>query len=219
MDKKLESKKSDLVRNIPKWTAPPLKYRGGPSLYFYQKVILLRQKKSPDELMEKDDFIELLYATLGCWDMNTRGAKMKDFSDFKGNILKNRKPFQELSKYSLDKIDEKEIEEIKKALGNLYDNLNFMESRARLVANSKVMHFILPNLVMPMDRGTLEFFFGNNSESKNKFLKIFQCTYQIVKKVDLHQYLYPHFDNVWNLTITKVIDNAIIGSIKGRKER
>lgn len=53
--------------------------------------------------------------------------------------------------------------------------MELMESGGRLVSNSKAMHLILPNLIMPMDSANiLKFFYGNVSESKDKFLEIFE---------------------------------------------
>ena len=82
-----------------------------------------------------------------------------------------------------------------------------MNSKGRLVSNSKIMHFILPHLVMPMDRkNTLMFFYNNTGESKNKFLEIFESSWYIAKRMNLSYYL----DDDWNRTIPKIIDNAII---------
>ena len=63
---------------------------------------------------------------------------------------------------------------------------------------------------MPMDRqNTLRFFFGNTNESESYFLKIFGYSYEIAKKIDLRQFL----DKTWNLSVPKVIDNAIISKM------
>lgn len=207
----MEPNVKTLVENIPRWIDAFNKhgYRGGPSLYFYQRVMSRRKAKSINELLNKgENFIELMYATMGCWDMNTRRAKMKDFDVFENNLVNIKELCKNLSGYSLDNILEENMATVKKSLGNLYDELDFMISKARLVANSKILHFVLPDLVMPMDRNTLAFFFSNSTESKNKFLKIFECTCEVAREIDLKTYL----DQNWNLSITKVIDNAIIGS-------
>lgn len=185
------------------------KYGEGPDLYFYQKTISLRRQKSLVKLFddETDRYIKLIYATLASWGMNSRGAKMKYFDEFKSSILANKERFLDLSSLVLDDLSEKEFEKAKRHCGTIYSNLHVMKSGGKLISNSKTMHFILPDLVMPMDgQNTLNFFFGNTSESKNKFLEILECSYQVAKKADLRKFL----DNKWNLSITKVIDNAII---------
>jgi len=209
---RMESKIKDIVENLPSWINRFKQdgYRGGQSLYFYQKVVEQRREKPLDVLLVKGGlFIERMYATLASWDMNTRSARMKDFDDFEHSLLNNKKQLSSLASFQIDTIPGEAAAGVKRSLGDLYDELELMKSGGRLVANSKALHFLLPNLVMPMDRNNiLRFFFNNTTESKNKFLKIFDCTCEVAKRVDLKSY----FDHRWNLTITKVIDNAIIGS-------
>lgn len=204
----LDQRTRQLIENLPE-LIKNFKYREGPDLYFYRKTIALRRRESLDELFddESDRYLELIYATLVSWDMNTRGAKMKYFDKFKLNILKNRKNLMHLSSHILDKLSDKQFEEAKRVCGKIYSNMHVMISSGRLVSNSKTMHFILPDLVMPMDgQNTLNFFFGNAGESKRRFLTILERSYHIAKSIDLRQFL----DEKWNLSISKVIDNAII---------
>jgi len=197
-----------LIENIPELIRN-FEYRKGPDLYFYLKTLELRRKKPLNELFDdlSDRYVELMYATLVSWDMNSRGAKMKFFDGFKSAILSNRKSFQYLAPYSLDQISDAKFIDVKRILGTLYDNLHVMKSRGRLVSNSKLMHFILPDLVMPMDRqNTLNFFFRDTGESKRRFMTILDNSRTIAKNIDLGQFL----DEEWNLSKPKVIDNAII---------
>lgn len=217
MNKKLENKKEYLIKNIPELIRK-FGYKKGPELYFYKRVIEEIRKNKLTVLFNKKEFIELLYVTLLAWGMNARGAKMKYFDDFRKNILVNKKYFISLSKYKLDKMSEKQFSNTKKLLGILYDRLSLMQTNSKLVSNSKMMHYLLPDLVMPMDgQNTLSFFFGNTGESKKKFLEIIECTRCIVNKIDLSRFLDK--DNEWNTSVPKVIDNAIIyeKSLKYRK--
>ncbi len=172
----------------------------------------LRRKKSLGELFddETDRFVELIYATLVAWDMNSRGAKMKYFDQFKASILANKERFKQLSSTRLETLSTATVGEVKMRLEQIYNNMHLMETSGRLVSNSKVMHFILPDLVMPMDRqNTLNFFFGNTNESNTYFRRIFSQSYEIAKKIDLT----PFLDEQWNLSVPKVIDNAIISKM------
>ena len=204
----IDPKVKELIDKIPV-LIKKFSYRKGPDLYFYQKTIELRRKKLLKELFDdvSDRYLELIYATLVSWDMNSRGAKMKYFDDFKSAVLENKKSFMYLEPYSLDQISEAKFVDVKRICRALYDNLHVMRSRGRLVSNSKLMHFILPDLIMPMDRqNTLNFFFGNTSETKKRFMTILEHSYTIAKNIDLGQFL----DEEWNLSKPKVIDNAII---------
>jgi len=203
----LDSRVKKLLQNFPK-LINSFSYRKGPSLYFYKKTIQSRREKPLETLFEESDrFIELIYATLVAWDMNSRGAKMKYFDDFKLEILKNKKSFQFISDYALDKISYAKLLEIKRISGTIYDNLHVMRSGGKLVSNSKLMHFILPDLIMPMDRqNTLRFFFKHSGESKSKFLTILEYSYHLAKALDIRIFI----DDNWNQSVPKIIDNAII---------
>ena len=125
-------------------------YRSGPDLYFYKRVMQMNgQSQDLDEFIDNEYNLELLYATLVAWDMNSRGAKLKYFDDFKDSILSNRHHLKMLWKMKLEEIED--IEAIIEVLGTIYDNLHLMKGQGRLVSNSKLLHFICPALLMPMD--------------------------------------------------------------------
>jgi hypothetical protein len=201
---------NELVRKFPD-LIKQFQYRKGPDLYFYKKTIELRRSKPLTELFEESDrYIELMYATLTAWDMNSRGAKMNYFDGFKNSILANKERLIQLSSERLETLQKGRIGEIKTRLEQIYTNLHLMESGGRLVSNSKVMHFILPDLIMPIDRqNTLNFFYGHTNELESYFIRIFDYSHEIAQRIDLRQFL----DDTWNLSVPKVIDNAIISEM------
>ena len=91
-----------------------------------------------------------------------------------------------------------------------------MKSKSKIVGVSKTLHFLLPKLFPPMDRRyTMNFFYGHfnyyNNPSKEfksfsillrEFYKIIQKLYLTSKDVD---------SLMWNTTVPKLVDNAIIG--------
>ncbi|NJE08562.1 hypothetical protein E3E31_08515 [Thermococcus sp. M39] len=209
----------------------------GPDLYFYQKTVSLTKHASSREietLLLDDQFIELLYATLTSWGMHSRGARMKDFYEFSQNIRKNISLFTQLAGCHLENGLN---DNIVKPLLELFSSLDIMRSRkkankeaSKLVANSKLMHFILPNLVMPIDRThTVEFFKGcgrvrlpphmpenwhrldeENKSDVRTFFRIHQTVSEIIQKQRILTKLQALIDNEWNQTIPKAIDNLII---------
>ena len=213
MNKKLKEKIDLLIKEIPtlirkfdEW-----RYRKGPDLYFYKRTISEIRNNKLEDLLKNKKFIELIYATLVSWDMNSRRARIKYFDEFSKNILEYKEYFVELSNFKLNTIPKDKLEEVKSKLEYLYSRLILMKSGGRLVSNSKTMHFILPDLIIPIDRvNTLMFFYGNTNESKNKFLEIFECSWYVAKDINLSKYL----DGNWNQTIPKIIDNAIIFKMK-----
>ena len=84
------------------------------------------------------------------------------------------------------------------------------------------MHFILPELIGPIDRRyTITFFDGYQHIDKDKesqffqFMQIHTKYAAFAKKVDLSNYIDK---DSWNRSIPKIIDNIIIGYIKKNGE-
>jgi hypothetical protein len=183
------------------------RYRAGPSLYFYKKAFRFRATSPNIESFLGCDYnIEILYATLVSWDMNSRGAKMKNFDDFKGNITSCLPQFIELEE--MVKPQSIDYQKILYLLIKLYRILDLMISDAKLVSNSKLLHFLFPTICMPIDReNTLNYFYGTQSESEKRYTEITLFTFDIIKN---NQNFQQYLDKNWNTSIPKLIDNAII---------
>lgn len=184
------------------------RYRSGPSLYFYRRVLALRYKfpKISTFLSSKHN-LEILYAVLVSWDMNSRGAKMKYFDDFKGSLI-SCLPKLEAIENKFKIFDIAREDEMLELLKNAYLNLELMETKGRLVSNSKCLHFLFPSLCMPMDRvNTLQYLFNNTNESTKRYLDIIRFQFEVLQQsVQFEKYL----DDNWNQSVPKLIDNAII---------
>ncbi len=182
-------------------------YREKEDFFQYLKIISMVGKKSENlekllRTKSKNKFLILTYLTLISWNMDQRKAHLEFYDIYEQRILENSDKFIELKNYNLNKISESELPEIKNKLKILYNSLNLMISEGRIVSNSKVMHFLLPNLILPIDNNTLRYL-GEN-DSVESFLKIFEFSFKIDKMLDLSKYL----DKVkWNTTIPKIIDN------------
>ena len=131
-----------LVRKLPD-LIKQFQYRKGPDLYFYKKTIELRRSKPLTDLFEESDrYIELMYATLTAWDMNSRGAKMKYFDGFKNRFSANKERLIQLSSERLETLQKGRIGEVKTRLEQIYTNLHLMESgrKACLKLKSHALH-------------------------------------------------------------------------------
>jgi len=183
------------------------RYRSGPALYFYNRLYQLRNDcEGVKSFLEKEYHLEVLYATLVSWDMNSRGAKLKYFDDFKENILSCCETFQEFENKIENK--NKSFESIEPVLKKLYTSLHVMKTKSKLVSNSKLLHFLFPEMLIPMDRNnTLSYFYNNSSESLNKYIEIIDFSFEIMNLFDSWE---TYLDSGWNKTIPKLIDNAII---------
>ena len=184
-------------------------YKKGPSLFFCQEVIT-RRKKYVDikAYLNEEENIKYLYAALLAWDMNSRGAKMLDFIDFKGNIIDNIEKFVIMESIG-DNIKEIDFDNVKSALGSIYDTLRVMKTKSKIVSNSKILHFLFPKILIPIDKtNTLKYLYKNNYESKKRYLEIIKYSFYFAKKdINWNGILN---NQEWNYSIPKIIDNSII---------
>src|SRR4030042_662716 len=119
--------------------------------------------------------------------------------------LKDNNIFSEFDNLSESKI--------KALLTKIFININIMRSSSKLVGDSKAFHFLLPDLIPPMDRKNIIKFFYNRDNYKKEeevkiFLEILDKFCFINKKLNLDQ---NNFTGCWDTSIPKIIDNAIIG--------
>jgi hypothetical protein len=188
----------------------------GPSAYFYKKVInKIRSTDNYSSLFDNELFFEDVYATLATWGMHRGGnTRMADFNDFKKSIRDNTDFFVRLSKEKLEKTN---LEDLREVILKIFDSLLVMERKEapKFVANSKIMHYLLPDLIPPMDRKYIaSFFYIRFKKENNDFWEVLSKFKEIAVKLNLTQ---DDLKNEWDISIPKIIDNAIIGF--NRKQR
>jgi len=193
----------------------------GPSDELYRRIIAKIKNDPEYATIFDDEFILLLYATLAAWGMHRMGAEMNDFNSFKECIINNKERFIELKNLKINEITWND--ELKVKLKELYKSLSpIMKSNSKLVATSKIMHFLLPHLIPPMDRMYTMTFFNRNiptiksyqdkEDEVQLFIDVFTIMHDITKRVDCNKFI-----DTDSPTITKVIDNAVIGYVKQKE--
>ncbi|ALM75476.1 hypothetical protein TBCH5v1_1563 [Thermococcus barophilus] len=159
-------------------------------------------------------FLNILYATLISWGMHNfrfqnKGPKLKPFNEFVINLRNSQvsECLKALAGYSIDKFPE-----VKDNIKKLYSYLDPVRSKTKIVGRSKLLHFLFPNLIMPIDfRHTITFLQLPEpqwSTEIDAFLKIQEWASEFAR--DHKGKLEKLLDNEWNQTIPKVIDNLII---------
>jgi hypothetical protein len=77
------------------------------------------------------------------------------------------------------------------------------------------MHFLLPNLCIPIDRKyTLNFFYNNTYLNSKKEFEIYTQINKLFLKIYNTHDLSVYLENgmiIWNTTIPKILDNIVIG--------
>ena len=195
-----------------------------PARHFHIRAIgRLASAKSVDEVLNDELFYDYLYATLVSWGMTGRGAKLVGFTEFSDSIKNSRHDIVELSGYSLGQLAEMGdadskvyFNELVRLICQIFPKVSISATESKLVANSKALHHILPNLIPPVDRNyTLRFFYDNKRVKRgdaciSQFLDVlsyFEQIYIVVGE-EVEELVQTHS---FNSSVTKVIDNAIIG--------
>jgi hypothetical protein len=181
---------------------------------------LYRQILQSDKDKYGHEFIELVYATLSAWNMNSRGARLNDFDLFEKTIKENKRSLKYFTDKSIKDIVNNDIQN---RLKKLFFELKLVgENKPPLVTFSKFLHFYFPELIVPIDRTyTCRYFYNNTSipqtldgQFKN-FIQIEEKFSEFSQKHDLKKYL----TKTWALCETKVMDNMIIGHIMLKEKK
>ncbi|WAC47571.1 hypothetical protein OVA03_12780 [Asticcacaulis sp. SL142] len=205
----------------------------GPSLYFHSKAInICRRSAFKGELRE--DLLEAIYATLVSWGMHRMGMggpKMVSYEEFKGSVNSVLDKLEKAKNYRYDSMDGDKwsnVEAIYKAvkiMGNFVGRDLDAEPqpiKTIIVANSKVLSHLLPDLIAPIDRQyTINFLRGNKVISTKEayqwsdFLCITKEFYHEVINLDNVADFYDKnkSKSPWNTSILKFVDNVIIGKM------
>ena len=183
-------------------------------------------KKNKEGNIFGDEYLELVYATLIAWNMDGRGAKLNEIDKFKKTIRDYKEEINSLRNYDIKKLSTEEIKEILNKFKKLFYGLELTgilrgkKIKSKLVAFAKTMHFLLPDLVMPIDRSyTLYFFYGTeqfstykeNGKNNEKQFNIFKEIFYKVCELSKNDFVMNYPKNKRSPNIPKVIDNAIIG--------
>jgi len=162
-----------------------------------------------------DDVYESLRKEFG---MGMRGGKLVPPDDFFRSLQTNKNDLVKASTYRMDGISPSAApDQMFELLRALFHGLQVVPStqNTRLVAVSKALHFLLPDLVMPIDSKVLRFFRkkGDIPPEPQKqfdwFTEILGKYLEITAALGLKQ---VNGDGKWwNWSVPKRVDNAIMG--------
>jgi hypothetical protein len=195
----------------------------GPSLYFHQKAIGRRRGHlAVDELMTDDLFFECVYAVLPAWGMHRMGkqaAKVGDFDNMVASFRAQASAVRELWDLDIRALSDSQVEIVAEKIWSVLGSLKVSTSATRIVAGSKALHHVLPDLVPPIDRQyTFQFFTGQkavNSGDDRAFMEWFPYLSEIGRRVRAEIDEALGRGGFMATSAAKVIDNAIIGFMQG----
>jgi len=191
----------------------------GPSIYFHNKTLeILWNYDKPSEALLDDLFFDYLYATLTAWGLHRMGpgsTKLAELEEIKASFRRQKEQICNLQSLKITDIQDNSVDSVTLTLWELLDNVTVSASKTKIVANSKALHHILPDLMPPIDREyTLRFFYNHttlNQGDKVAFKEIYPYFYKIASTC--RDNIMSHVGFGMNTSQSKVIDNAIIGFV------
>lgn len=189
----------------------------GPSLFFHTRTLsLLRKYPSAAVAVLGDDFVISLYATLTAWGMHRMGpgnTKLVEFSAFADSLAGVSNEVKDLENLSLCDLAAGQLQDVSDRLWTLISQLRIGVGETRIVAGSKAMHHVLPDLVPPIDRQyTLRFFYHHTTLNQGDavaFKEMYPQFHRIA--TSCRGPIQARLGHGMNTSPTKVIDNAIVG--------
>jgi hypothetical protein len=180
----------------------------------HRKTIDLRQNAGTVTAALADErFLQALYATLQSWGIGSRASTLVPFSDFVTALRQWSGPLTDLDQRAIDQ-PTLDVDATGQELWRLIEGIHVVENQARLVALSKTLHHLLPDLLPPIDRMYTQEFFGFHSPEfqygqQGVFTEIWTHYVEIAKAVDPASYV----GSGWRTSRSKVIDNAIVAVV------
>lgn len=206
---------ADAVRSFEASNAFP-----GPSLYFHERAIARRRVAgSIDELFEDGLFWEYVYAVLPAWGMHRMGAqaaKVGGFQDMADSFVRQREALAALFDQRLSEVEAGNRANLAEAIWDVIANLSVSTSRTQIVAGSKALHHVLPDLLPPIDRQyTFRFFTGQKNIAhiggRTAFMEWFPLICEVADTCRTHIQEALRRGGFMATGEAKIVDNAIIG--------
>ncbi|SRR6266487_3546933 len=193
----------------------------GPGVYFHAKALVARRSHaSAIDTLADDQFFDYLYATLVSWGLHRMGpgyTKLGDISDLKSSFQQQRGRIERLGNLRIEEIDDDEVDDVAASIWEVLQGLRVGIGKTLLVANSKALHHLLPDLVPPIDRNyTLKFFVGRPYIRRGRDADYFRALFPLFREIaitcqgDIQARIRIPPEGM-NTSVTKVIDNAILG--------
>ena len=222
-EKQIAKRVEKLASTLDRCLSEGAKVFTGPSIHFHHRTVQrLAELGSVKSAVRDDQFANYLYATVARWGMHRmgpRGAKMREFNEFKESLVQNAETIQGLSSLRIQQLPEGKIDSIRADLWELIKGdtgIKVSASTSPLVAGSKALHHLIPNLMPPIDRTYTANVFVWKNRMQNAPEEMFRDTFprlvQLARKIEIPAL--KHIGSGFNTSLTKILDNAIVGYIR-----
>lgn len=173
-----------------------------------QTIERRRQLGTVESALADHLFVDLLYRTLQKWGIGIRGSRLVPLPQFQQALLAHLGTMEELQGCSIERPRARSAQHVYKLIANL----GVVENKARLVAGSKTLHHLLPDLIPPVDRRYTGAFFSWSTlapqdAQERIFLEAFGAFETIAAAVLPSRLVGAG----WRTSSSKILDNAIVG--------
>jgi len=161
--------------------------------------------------LDDETFLDSLFATLILRGIGTRGTKLVPRDRFAVTLQSHADEIAGLERFSIDDAS-LDVTALAERLYALSNDLGIVEKAATVEPGSKTLHYLLPDLVAPLDRRWSGKFFRWGQQDplahgQRIWLEAFSNLALVASQVAPSRLL----DEEWNSSITQVLDSALIG--------
>ena len=164
--------------------------------------------------LEDEEFLRSLHETLRRWGIGIRGSRLVAVEDFGTTLAKRRDEIIRLDGLSIEDHD-LATEAVGRDVYALMQEIGVADNKARIVAGTKTLLHLLPDLVPPMDRAWTGLFFGwSTLAPQNAQERIFTAAWSHLARVAQETRPSRLVGAGWRTCTAKILDNALIGWCK-----
>ena len=183
-------------------------------------IALRRQHPSAAAASNDSDFVKALHDTLRAWGVGSRGSNLLPLAEFGPRLLSVSAALKPLEPWRID-ADDLDVERSIGSIWKAVESIGVVRNNAPLVAGSKTLHHLLPDLVPPMDRAYTQTFFGwHNPQFQYGQAECFRLAYatlaSVARRVKASEHVGTH---QWHSSVSKVLDNGLIGLVRAIQDR
>jgi hypothetical protein len=174
-------------------------------------VALRQQVGSVRSAVESATFTESLYLTLRKWRIGQRQSKLVPLDDFRAALRAGLPRMEHLERLAINGTGLPA--DLTERIWQLVYSLGVVENNAKIVAGTKTLHHLLPELVPPMDRDYTRAFFGfpnpalGDYRQSGVFREMYDQLTDVARQVRPERYV---TGSGWRTSRTKVLDNAVV---------
>jgi hypothetical protein len=183
----------------------------------HRACLALREEAGSVAAAVHDDrFVQALRRVLVAWKVGIRVGRLVPEDDFAAALRTAVSRIEALEGLMIDEADLPV--EVPEQIWQLVEALGVVGNKAKIVAGTKTLHHLLPDLVVPMDRAWTGKFFQFHlpewqepTSQRRIFLRAYGHFADVAREVQPQKYVTGHG---WRTCRTKIVDNALIGFCK-----